>query len=160
MTDFVALDTDDLGVDRIATSPTAFALYDNLFAFAEKATGAPVLANDYIVTAMIANAQVTLGKMAASSVGASNLLTGSSEDAWVAARTAGVGAGAVGSYVLGRYGGGNISFGTTVAGSLITPANALGGIGGASPLSGTWRCMGTIIADTNPELTTLWLRIS
>jgi len=159
MTDFVALDTDDLGVDRIATSPTAFALYDNLFAFAEKATGSPVLANDYIVNAMIANAQVTLAKMAASSVGASNLLTGSSEDAWVAARMAGVGAGAVGSYMFARYSA-NLSFGATVAGSTLTPANADGAVGGSSAQSGTWRCMGVTTTDNNQQLTTLWLRIS
>jgi len=73
MTDWVNRDSTHLGVDRIFTSPTAFALYDNLFAAFEKAAGAPVLANDYIVAAMILNAQVTQAKIANASVGQAQL---------------------------------------------------------------------------------------
>lgn len=87
MTDFVTLDADDLGVDRIATSPTAFALYENLFAFTEKASGAPQLANDYIVSAMIAAQQVTQAKLGNSSVGQSQLKGTSGEVSTTAAST-------------------------------------------------------------------------
>ena len=63
MTDFVARDLTHLGIDRIATSATALALYQNLFAFTEKAVGAPVLANSYVVEAMIANSNVSQSKL-------------------------------------------------------------------------------------------------
>lgn len=153
MTDFAALDIDDLGVDRIGTSPTAFALYDNLFAFAEKATGAPVLANNYVVTAMIANSQVTAAKLAA----------GSGEVSWVAARTIDIGAGGVGSYALAEAFAsglvGPLAFGATVAGSNLLPVNADYTQFG-SALSGTWRCLGRTSGSPDAGSATLFLRIA
>lgn len=41
MTDFVERNSTHLGADRIFTSPTAWALYENLLAVAEGSTGAP-----------------------------------------------------------------------------------------------------------------------
>lgn len=153
MTDFAALDIDDLGVDRIATSPTAYALYENLFAFAEKASGAPVLANNYIVTAMITDANVTSAKLA----------TGSNEVAWVGARNASISAGGIGSYVLGEAFAaglvGPLTFGATTSGSNIRPVNADYSEFG-SALSGTWRCMGRTSGDGDSGSVTLFLRIS
>lgn len=72
MTDFVARDATHLGIDRIATSPTAFALYQNLFAFAEKAAGAPVLANGYVTEVMLAANIVGINKMKIGQFGGSS----------------------------------------------------------------------------------------
>jgi len=79
MTSFVTLTATNLGVDRVATSPTAFALYENLLAVLQKdatavAAGA-VLANSYVVTAMIADLNVTQGKLANAAVGQAQLKT-------------------------------------------------------------------------------------
>lgn len=67
MTAFVSRDTTHLGADRIATSPTAFALYENLKAILEKDSTAVsagwVLANSYVVEAMLASASVSQGKL-------------------------------------------------------------------------------------------------
>jgi hypothetical protein len=67
MTAFLERDETHLGTDRIFTSPTATALYENLLAAFEKdatavAAGA-VLANDYITEAMIAAGQVSQAKL-------------------------------------------------------------------------------------------------
>jgi hypothetical protein len=84
----------------------------------------------------------------------------------VLAATAGASAGAVGSYMWGYKTGSTNSFGSTSAGSSITPAgggtNCCGAIifatSGAAQ-SGTWRCMGygSGVGFANG---TLWLRIS
>lgn len=63
MTDFVSRDASQLGVDRIATTTTATALYNNLFAFSEKAPGAPVLANGYVTQAILAASSVGQGQL-------------------------------------------------------------------------------------------------
>lgn len=159
MTDFVTLDTDDLGVDRIATSPTAFALYDNLFAFAEKAAGAPVLANSYVVAAMMASNSVGTAAIINANVTAAKLASGTNETDWVAGRNAGVAASAVGSYMFARFSAA-ATFGSTVAGSNLTPVNANGTVAGSSAQSGTWRCMGVTSTDNDEQLSTLWLRIA
>jgi hypothetical protein len=162
MTDFAPLDADDLGVDRIATSPTAFALYENLFAFTEKATGAPVLANNYVVTAMIADSQVTTPKIAAANVTSSRLATGTDERDWVLARIAALTFGAVGALAFAASSGvPSANPGDTVAGSTLNAANAAGSSGG-SAFSGTWRCLGLSNGGGTPNdtTTTLWLRVS
>jgi hypothetical protein len=64
MTAFNAMGATQLGADVIATAPTAQALYDNLLAAFEKSTGAPVLANNYIVTVMLTDGNVTTAKLA------------------------------------------------------------------------------------------------
>jgi hypothetical protein len=80
MTDWVNRDSTHLGVDRIFTSPTAFALYDNIAAAFEKAAGAPVLANGYVVNAMLADgATVTYAKMASAAIGQAMLKTTTGE---------------------------------------------------------------------------------
>jgi hypothetical protein len=67
MTSYVARDATHLGADRIATSPTAFALYENLKAVLEKDSTAVsagwVLANSYVVEAMLAASSVSQGKL-------------------------------------------------------------------------------------------------
>jgi hypothetical protein len=74
MTAFVPRDATHLGADRIATSTTAFALYDNLFAFAEGAVGAPriqtgAIQNGAVTGTKIAQDAITEGNIAPSSVG-------------------------------------------------------------------------------------------
>lgn len=79
MTAFVVRDASHLGVDRIATSPTAFALYENLKAVLEKdataVTAGWVLANSYVVAAMIADGNVTELKIQAGCIGQGRLRT-------------------------------------------------------------------------------------
>lgn len=86
--------------------------------------------------------------------------------ATVLAATAGASAGAVGSYMWGYKTGSTNSFGSTSAGSSITPAGGGTNCGGAiifatsgAAQSGTWRCMGygSGVGFANG---TLWLRIS
>jgi len=81
--------------------------------------------------------------------------------AQVASATAGVTAGAIGTYMMARYSGATTkNFGDTAPGSELVPSNATGNNVG-SPQTGTWRCMGyTISSSTSGNLTTLWLRIS
>lgn len=92
--------------------------------------------------------------------------------------TAGASAGAVGTYMIARRAGVVVSFGSTTAGSGLTPISVMTGItnsyvqaaGGAfSPgaaQSGTWRCMSLASADisgSGADIITsaaLWLRIS
>ena len=91
----------------------------------------------------------------------------------VATETASVSAGAVGSYLLARWYGTAVSFGSTVAGSTLTPAGFYGaennstnhpanGDFGGGARSGTWRCMGhTGISSTySTARMSLFLRIS
>ena len=70
MTDFVTRDDTNLGVGRILTSPTMYALYDNPTAIAEGAAGAP-----RIQTAAIQDGAVTEGKLGAGAVAATKLNT-------------------------------------------------------------------------------------
>lgn len=78
----------------------------------------------------------------------------------VASATAGIGAGAVGSYVFGRAGV-HIAFGATLAGSSIHAAGITyaGNLCTGSTLSGTWRCLGAT-DDGGTGGATLWLRIA
>jgi hypothetical protein len=100
----------------------------------------------------------------------------------VGAATAGLSAGGIGTYCFAN--GPDTAFGSTTAGSGLTPISAMykgdefgiqGGTGNGptagSALSGTWRCMGTSDATwvidpngANPDTigygATLWLRIS
>lgn len=92
--------------------------------------------------------------------------------------TAGASAGAVGTYMIARRAGVVVSFGSTTAGSGLTPISVMTGItnsyvsaaggaftGGAAQ-SGTWRCMSLASADisgSGADIITsaaLWLRIS
>ncbi len=87
---------------------------------------------------------------------------------WVGLRTAGLAAGAVGTYAMLYDNDGNAgtltrSFGSTLAASLLQPTSASGGFSGT--VSGTWRCMGRSqsgsgIPTSTPQRVTLWLRIS
>lgn len=82
--------------------------------------------------------------------------------AQVGSATAGLSAGAVGTYIWAR-GGNATSFGTTTAGSDLRPSsysstNAFDLPSGPIQ-AGTWRLMGQIIS-TSAQYGTLWLRIS
>jgi hypothetical protein len=68
MTTWVELTANELGVDKFAKSTTVTALFNNVKAFAEKASGAPQLANDYITAVMIAAGQVTTPKIASGNI--------------------------------------------------------------------------------------------
>lgn len=70
MTDWVTLTEAELGADKILTSPTVTALYENVLAMAEGAAGAPQLQ-----TAAIAALAVTGAKIAADAIDQANLST-------------------------------------------------------------------------------------
>ena len=163
MTDYVTRDDTNLGVGRILTSPTMYALYENLIAIAEGAAGAP-----RIQTAAIEDLAVTDAKLNAT-------VTTAGTD-WVLARNAGAAAGAVGTYAYAASST-NVTVGTTWnepgttrAGSSLRYSGYYGGSGAtsnviisASALSGTWRCMGFAKNDDLSSalpVHTLWLRIS
>ena len=79
---------------------------------------------------------------------------------WWGRRSAAVAAGAVGSLGFMRMGvEANLVFGTTIAGSSLTPTGANGGDFGG-PQSGTWRCLGRTAAQFEAQRATLFLRIS
>lgn len=80
--------------------------------------------------------------------------------AWVGLRTAGLAAGAVGSYMFANNGVNAVAFGGTIAGSNLQPANSDGNLS-AGAQAGTWRCMGrTTSGGTVGERTSLFVRIS
>lgn len=81
--------------------------------------------------------------------------------AQVASATAGISAGAVGSYAaLGNYYNSDAkNIGDTNAGSNMFPVNFNGGNNGAAR-SGTWRCMGYSASGDFSSRQTVWLRIS
>jgi len=79
---------------------------------------------------------------------------------WWGRRSAAVAAGAVGSLGFMRMGvEANLVFGTTIAGSSLTPTGANGGDFGG-PQSGTWRCLGRTATQFEAQRATLFLRIS
>ncbi|MDN5077656.1 hypothetical protein PJV89_05225 [Aliarcobacter butzleri] len=75
----------------------------------------------------------------------------------VSSSIASLGAGAVGTYVLGKNiaASNNYTLGTTIAGSSLVPIDTQNNYSSSS-LSGTWRCMGY----SSPSTGTLWLRIA
>lgn len=79
----------------------------------------------------------------------------------VGTATAGLSAGAVGTYVAGRYNSGTTySGGSTISGSSLKYAN-FGPSGDSGSLSGTWRAMGRAGPfGYNDNTATVWLRIS
>jgi hypothetical protein len=90
--------------------------------------------------------------------------------AFVQSALPGTVAGSIGSYMLATYEGSTaVVFGNTVAGNLLRPVNIAGTSTGALE-SGTWRCLGAIVAyggGGGPYSTsqiqggsTLWIRIS
>jgi hypothetical protein len=127
-------------------SADLIALRDNAVAIAQGLSGAPKVTN---------NAFDNL------TIGAEKLKTGTTERDWVVARTASASAAAVGTYAfLTNSGSFFIAFGSTVAGSLLTPISASGSPFGGTQ-SGTWRCMG--FSDNSGTLEgkgSLFLRIS
>jgi hypothetical protein len=146
MTAFVSRDDTNLGVGRIFTSPTAYALYENLFAFAEKASGAPVLANGYVVEAMLGAGAVTTTKLASGEqMTTTNVL----------ATTAGASVGAVGTYAFLENLSTAAGAGNVIGGSNLDYADDTAGGSTVSP-AGSWRCMG----DAATGRATVWLRIS
>lgn len=83
----------------------------------------------------------------------------------------------IGTYVWAKRttGGGDVAYGSTLAGSSLSPTSAFtaltgtfgttpGTLDNGSALSGTWRCMGTFDQSQGTNVTgvgaTLWLRIS
>lgn len=120
----------------------------------------------YVVAQIADDAPTKTGTGASGSWGIS--VTGSAATvttvttAQVATATAGVSAGAVGTYMFGYYNGATtpIDFGVTVSGADLKPSNSTGNNVGSSQ-TGTWRCMGYAISgSTSQNQTTLWLRIS
>ena len=88
------------------------------------------------------------------SAGSGISISGSGE---ISATGGGTTAGAVGTYCFALSQQAK-SFGSTIAATSLSPANA-DGIGSGS-LSGTWRCMGVATGGSVRSLTTLFIRIS
>ena len=124
-------------------SADLIALRDNPIAVAAGAAGAPGVAS----TALIDYPW-----------GSEDFQTGTPERDWVLARTAGAGAGAVGTYAM-AWAFGIQNFGSTVAGSSLYPSNADNSSFG-SALPGSWRCMGVSPNTSGAGRVTAWLRIS
>ena len=158
MTDFVTRDDDNLGVGRILTSPTMYALYENLIATAQGAAGAPRI-EDAALDATVTTAGTD----------------------WVLARNAGAATGVVGAYMIGwNSTTTNVAPGGTLAGSNIRVADtdlapsvfetrsssdASFPTNNSTTLSGTWRAMANcrgrrLSGGTYFWNPTLWLRIS
>jgi len=148
-----------------ARSVDAFALRDNPIAIAEGAAGAPRIAgqtgpavqtaglfDSAVTTAKIANGNVTTAKIASNE----QMTTAN-----VLARTAGAGAGAVGSYAFCTTFT-SLGPGSTISGSELRYSNADGGFIGSPTPVGTWRSMGRTVGglSSDSERTTLFLRIS
>lgn len=92
-TDWTDRDTNDLGPGQIYTSITATAQYDNVIAAFQKAAGAPVLANEYVVQAMIAASAVGQSQLKTTTASSSVSTTDSSNSSSVTLTG--------GTYVLG-----------------------------------------------------------
>ena len=159
MTDYVTRDDTNLGVGRIITSPTMYALYDNPIAIAEGAEDAPRIEDAALDTTV----------------------TAAGTD-WVLARNAGAATGVVGAYMVGwNSTTGNVARGGTLAGSSIrvlngvldrsaldqmeNPDSSAFPTTNTTTLSGTWRAMAycqgrSLVGNTYSWYPTLWLRIS
>ena len=89
----------------------------------------------------------------------STTVTSAGQD-WVAARMIARGHGGIGTLAFAaRASGGTNAFGTTIAGSSLTPANAVGTTAG-STLTGTWRSLGWAASGGGEAGSTLWQRIA
>ena len=161
MATWTAIADSVLEIGKPIRSIDHFALRDNVVAAFEKASGAPQLAPNYVVTAMIADAQISTAKIADGNVTSAKLAAGGGETAWVGARNVDIGANGVGSYVFAvKIDSGANTFGTTSAGSGLAPASVGTIPGSASSLSGTWRCMGIANGSGGDVSVTLWIRIA
>jgi hypothetical protein len=95
-------------------------------------------------------------------------VTALTTSAVVGAATAGLAAGAVGSYMYGLPNNSTTyAFGATIAGSALLPSGSTNTTGSSaiscssgSAQSGTWMCMGNRSGTAVSNLNTLWLRIS
>lgn len=152
MTTWTDIPDDLLEPNSPARSIDAIALRDNPIAIAEGVAGAPriqqaAMADNSVATRTIVDGSVIANKLAA----------GGSETNWVAGRTAGIGAGSVGSYaLLFRNVNSATGPGATASGSELSYSSAAGDRGGAPP--GSWRCMGYSLTNTGGSGATLWLR--
>lgn len=89
----------------------------------------------------------------------STTVTSAGQD-WVAARMIAREHGGIGTLAFAaRASGGANAFGTTIAGSSLTPANAAGATSG-STLTGTWRSLGWAASGGGEAGSTLWQRIA
>jgi hypothetical protein len=120
--------------------------------------------NGTATTALNANYATSAGSAAAALVATTATNVTNLTSAQVGTATAGLSAGAVGTYAMAKYlGSGAITFGGTVSGNLLVPCDATGTIVG-SPFSAgqTWQCMGrvdTVSFETLYNVTS-WLRVS
>jgi len=166
------------GIEMQTVTAAGWALLDDANAAAQRETlGAAALASPAFTgvpaapTAAAATntTQLATTEFVASAVDAllpiqdAALSTGAATAAgvtWWGRRSAAVAAGAVGSLGFMRMGvEANLVFGTTIAGSSLTPTGANGGDFGG-PQSGTWRCLGRTAAQFEAQRATLFLRIS
>lgn len=150
MSDWTNIPDATFDPDKPILGSTHLAIVKNFGAFANGDAGAPRLQN-----AAINDAAVTASKLA----------TSDNERDWVAGRTAGIGAGVVGSYALMQVSalvGSAQGPGDTLAGSSLRFSDAAGARISATVPDGTWRCMGSCGSgsDAASERVTLWLRIS
>jgi hypothetical protein len=123
------------------------ALRDNPVAIAEGAPGAPRVASDSAID------------WGGGGVGETSAVN------WVGAKNSLLSAGAIGSFAFAvrSTGTGLVTFGSTLAGSSLTPTGiASGGVtASGGTLTGTWRCLGrSEFFNPQGNTLTLWLRIA
>jgi len=92
---------------------------------------------------------------------AGNVLT-SDGTAWVSSPVSVPSSGGVGTLIFASYLAtpAPVPFGSTVSGGFLLYSNAFGSSSGAGPGAGTWKCLGyvAVVATSNAEATTLWIR--
>ena len=149
MADWTTISDTQVDPNAPLTSELMTALRDNPIAIAQGASGATRITDAALATGAATTAGTT----------------------WVNLRVAGLTAGAVGTFALLYSTAATAAFGTTVAGSSLTPAgldiadnrSALGSNSGSAQ-SGTWRCLGYsftgVFQESNYKGITLWVRIS
>lgn len=146
----------EIDLDSPVTQQLLSALRDNTVAVTEGASGAPRVQDAALHTTV-----TTAGR---------NWVANRMEVNTVAARTASVAAGAIGSDAMCIYLGGSasVTVGSTALGADLVYASADGRYSGSGPSGGTWRCLGFATAQqfspgvpaTPASRTTLWRRIN
>lgn len=176
MTAFTSRNSTHLGVDKIATATTAQALYDNLKAVLEKDATAVaagwVLANSYVVEAMLAAASVSQGKLK-TALNSSSVSAGSgtsqgqiilSGGEYCFAPTGTIGAGS-GPDMVGFFSGGSISASATGAVEFNLEVNGVGQVQSSNSVNATRGTQYTLLswrenADDIITMTTRYVQAS
>ena len=141
MTTYTAIADADIDPESPGTTTLFTRLRDNPIAITEKASGAPVLANDYITNAMIATNAVNADSIAANAVGTSEIASG---------------------VVTSEYGGGLSSggVGCICVSQPTTSVNDGATISGANLSRRYWATQDTTLSDAAVSSSGTWRNIS